>query len=92
MAATGSQLADLSEEEVAEGIVRLAAAEAGAQRSEELAAAGAARTERGAEELATARVAARAARRAEAEGIAEGEASAAVLGATAAEAQDASRR
>src|SRR5262249_40554714 len=41
MAATGSQLADLSEEEVAEGIVRLAAAEAGAQRSEELAAAGA---------------------------------------------------
>ena len=37
VAATGKQLAELSEEEVAEGIIRLAAAEAGAAASEELA-------------------------------------------------------
>ena len=91
LAVTGGQIEDLSEEEVAEGVVRLAAADAGSMMSEALAEAGAESIARGAEELAGAEIAAEAARRAEAEGIAETAAAGAELGAAAADADNASR-
>ena len=56
MAATGTDLAALSAENVADGIVRLAAADAMAVRSGELAMASAAGAVRGVEEVATSAV------------------------------------
>jgi hypothetical protein len=53
MQATGADLASLSSENVADGIVRLAAADAMATRSDDLAAASAAGAVQGLEELAT---------------------------------------
>ena len=62
MAATGTDLAELSAENVADGIVRLAAADAMAVRSGELAMASAVGAVRGVEEVATAAVLDQAAR------------------------------
>jgi hypothetical protein len=86
IAATGKDLAELSAEEVAEGIVRLAAAEAGAEMSEAMIAAGAARMAVGADELAVAETAAGLAREAAAVGVGEAALGAAAVGAAAAEA------
>ena len=62
MRATGADLADLSAENVADGIVRMAAAEAMTIRSGELAVESAVGAVRGVEELATSAVLGQAAR------------------------------
>jgi hypothetical protein len=83
MAASGHDLAGLGENEVAEGIVRLAASEALSERSDELAVEGFETMVAGAEEVETAAGLGDRSRAAEATGIAEATEGAAALGAAA---------
>jgi hypothetical protein len=78
--ATGAELADLSAEDVAAGVVRLAAAEAGGEMSAAMSAAGSMQEAIGEEEVAAAAAAHAAAREAAAAGIVEGLASAEAIG------------
>jgi len=69
MEATGAKVGDLGVNEIAEGLVRMAAAEAGAQRSAELAIEGEVNAIVGVEEIAAAEKARKVARKLEKQGI-----------------------
>ena len=84
MEATGQQIGELGEEEIDEGLLRMAASDIAAERSAELAAAGAGLAVRGAVEMAAAGAAADLAGEVAAEGVADVATGAAELGAAAA--------
>ena len=84
MAAAGQQIGELGENEVVEGMVRMAVSEGMAERSTELSAAGERLAERGADQVAVAAIAGQVARGLVDQGVAEVAAGAADLGAAAA--------